>query len=313
MLKSLLRQRKRQNQRRMSRLFDIDFGLGIAVFIMIPLFLAGIVAFFYFIDNYINKYRQKVKRLGTTDRRLLCRIAFFSERGQRKRQEDSYYISPMGSSEQDGVVAVVSDGIGGLKYGDEISKLVTDRIASNIPFDFDDTEFNSTILRGISRDIYNRYKLEGGATLAMVHIRNNYMNVYSCGDSNIILIRGGRAIMLNNKQNYLSILINKLASNGEVTKGAYLDKDAKALIDFMGNSYSRVNRTFRPLRLFAGDYIIVASDGLTDAISLDKLARYINKHSVITAQHLKLNVRNSRRPSQDNYTAIVIKMDYDLF
>ena len=297
----------------MSELFDIDFGLGIAVFIMIPLFLAGIVAFFYFLDNYLNKYRQMVKDLGTKDRRLRCRIAYFSERGQRKRQEDSSYISPMEMSENDGVVAVVSDGIGGLKYGDEISQKVTERIASSFPFNFDDTEFNSTILRGISRDIYNRYKLEGGATLAMVHIKDNLMNLYSCGDSNIILVRKGKATMLNPKQNYLSLLINKLAANGEVTKGAYLDKDAKALVDFMGNSYSRVNRTCSPIRIYDGDYIIVASDGLTDAMTLEQIAEYVSNHSVITAEHLKLSVRNSRRPSQDNYTAIVIRMEYDLF
>ncbi len=297
----------------MSSLFDNDFGLGLAVFILIPLFLAGIVAFFYFLDNYMNKYRRMVKDLGTKDRNLRCRIAYFSERGQRKRQEDSCYISPMTNSEEDGVIAVVSDGIGGLKYGDEISKKVVDRISSGFPYRFEDSETNSAILRGISRDIYNRYKLEGGATLAMVHIRNNLMHIYSCGDSNIILVRKGKAMMLNPKQNYLSILINRLAANGEMTKGAYLDKDARSLVDFMGNSYSRVNRTCSPLLLFDGDYVIVASDGLTDAMSLEKIADYVTNHSVITAEHLKLSVKSSRRPSQDNYTAIVIRMEYDLF
>ena len=81
----------------------------------------------------------------------------------------------------------------------------------------------------------------------------------------------------------------------------------------MGNSFSRVNRTCKPVRLFDGDFIVVASDGLTDAIPVDKIPEYINKYSVSTAQHLKLSVRNSRRPSQDNYTAIVIRMVYDLF
>lgn len=297
----------------MSELFDIDFRMGLAVFLMIPMVLAGIVAFAYFLDNYFKKYRQKVRDLGTADRRLMCMISCFSERGKRNRQEDSYYISPMHDSEKYGVIAVVSDGIGGLKYGDEISRKVTDGISDNYPYDFDDTEHNSAILRGISRDIYNHYKLEGGATLAMVHIKNNYMNIYSCGDSNIILVRKGKAMMLNTRQNYLSLLINKLATNGEVTKGAYLDKDAKALIDFMGNSFSRVNRTYKPIRIFDGDYIVVASDGLTDAIPIEKIPNYVKQYSVTTAQHLKLSVRNSRRPSQDNYTAVVIRMVYDIF
>lgn len=297
----------------MNDYLGMDFKTWLAVFIMIPVILAGIVAFFYFLDNYFNKYRLLVKNIHKNERKMFCMISYFSERGARKRQEDSYYISPMNTSAEDGIVAVVSDGIGGLKYGDEISKFVTDKVAANYPFDFDDPETNSTILRGISREIYNKYKLEGGATLAMVHIKNNFMNVYSCGDSNIMLIRDNRVVMLNTKQNYLSLLIDKLAGNNEVTKSAYLDKDAKALVDFMGNSYSRVNRTYKPIRLFAGDFIVVTSDGITDAIPLNKIPEYVHKYSISSAERLKFTVRNSRRPSQDNYTAVVIKMQYDIF
>ncbi|MCR5061150.1 MAG: protein phosphatase 2C domain-containing protein [Saccharofermentans sp.] len=295
-------------------LFDIDFKLGLAVYIMIPVFLAGVIEFCYFLDNYLTTYRKQIVNSDVlTKRQLMCRIAYFSEKGARKRQEDSYYISPMTDVSENGIVAVVSDGIGGLKYGDDVSKYVTDRIAESFPLVFEDTEINSTILRGISREIYNKYKLKGGATLAMVHIKDDYMNIYCCGDSNVILIRDGKAIMLNTKQNYLSVLVGKLASNGEVTKSAYLDKDAKALIDFMGNSYSRVNRTFRPIRIFEGDYIIVSSDGLTDAIPMEKLPEYLNKQSVYSAERLKFSVRSSKRPNQDNYTAIIIKMEFDIF
>lgn len=298
----------------MLELFDfLGFGRGIAVFLLIPVFLAGVVAFCYFLDNYIGKYRVMVNKPNDTGRPLRCRIAYFSEKGARKRQEDSYYISPMTDTDDNGIIAAVSDGIGGLKFGDEISRFVTDKIGEAFPYVFEDTETNSTILRGISRDIYNEYKLEGGATLAMVHIKNDLMNIYCCGDSNVILIRDGRAIMLNTKQNYLSMLISKLAGNGEVTKSAYLDKDARALVDFMGNSYSRVNRTFKPMRLFDGDYIIVSSDGITDAIPLKKLPVYVHNSATHSAERLKFTIKNSRRPTQDNYTAVVIKMEFDMF
>ncbi|SCW40621.1 Serine/threonine protein phosphatase PrpC [Ruminococcaceae bacterium YRB3002] len=296
----------------MVELFEIDFRLGMAVFISIPVFLTALVAFFYFLDNYFNQYRKLFSDNGHTDRQLRCRIAYFSERGARKRQEDSYYISPLRNASQDGVVAVVADGIGGLKYGDDIAKLVTNGVGDNFPYVFDDPETNSTILRGISRNIYNHYHLEGGATLAMVHIRNNYMNMYSCGDSNIILVRDDKAYILNPKQNYLSVLVERHSSLGETTKSAYLDKDAKALVDFMGNSYSRVTRTFRPVRLYDGDYVIVSSDGLTDAIPLEKIPEYLHKRAVSSAERLKFTVRSSRRPSQDNYTAVIIRMEYDI-
>ena len=116
----------------MLNLFDLGLGFGIAMFLMIPVFLAGVVAFFYFLDNYLSTYRHYINNSNAKGRPLRCRIAYFSEKGARKRQEDSYYVSPMKNVDENGVIAVVSDGIGGLKFGNEISRFVTDKISEDI-------------------------------------------------------------------------------------------------------------------------------------------------------------------------------------
>jgi len=186
----------------------------------------------YFMLYYLIKIKRIRKIMNTSvDDVLFCDIAYFKEKGKRKNQEDSLYISPMRNASTDGIIVAVSDGMGGLNDGEIVSKYVTDKIADNYPFDFENTEEGAAKIRQISDDIYDKYRLCGGATVAMVHIMSNAMQFYSLGDSNIILVRNNKATVLNPKQNYLGVLIKKLATSGENTHEAYINKRYRALVD----------------------------------------------------------------------------------
>ena len=73
----------------------------------------------------------------------------------------------------------------------------------------------------------------------------------------------------------------------------------------MGNLNPRVIYTKKPIRIFDGDKIIVSSDGLTDAVPINKITRYLKDSAASTAVELKRAVASKKRPKQDNYTAIV--------
>ena len=174
------------------------------------------------------------------------------------------------------------------------------------------SEQNADELRRFSNVLYDEYKLSGGSTLAMVHITGNYMNYYSVGDSDIILIRDGIPTILNPRQNYMAILIKSLCRNNKQTQTAYSNPKARSLIDFMGNQNPRVIYTKKPIRIFDGDKIIVSSDGLTDAVSLRNFHRYLRESASGTAAELKRAVASRKRPKQDNYTAIVFTVKRSL-
>jgi serine/threonine protein phosphatase PrpC len=167
------------------------------------------------------------------------------------------------------------------------------------------TEQNADELRKLSNQLYDQYKLSGGSTLAMVHITGNFMNYYSVGDSDIILIREGKPTILNPRQNYMALLIKSLCRNNKQTVTAYSNPKARSLIDFMGNQNPRVIYTKKPIRIFDGDKIIVSSDGLTDAVALRNIHHYLKDSASATALELKRAVASRKRPKQDNYTAIV--------
>ncbi|MBO4580329.1 MAG: protein phosphatase 2C domain-containing protein [Clostridiales bacterium] len=279
----------------------------------------GVIGVAYLLSLYfVLMYILKVGRIRKVTSKnnihvLYCDAAYFKGKGKRKNQEDSLYISPISEAAHNGIIFAVSDGMGGLSDGQVISRYVTERLAEEYPYSFEDTESNAAVIRKISDEVYEKYRLGGGATLAMIHIYANAMNFYSLGDSNIILVRKGTATVLNPKQNYISFLVKKYASAGDNTHEAYINKSSKGLMDFVGNLNSKPIRTRSPIRLMEDDVIIICSDGVTDAIPVVTVPRYTDGAATAIAEKLKLRIRSAKRKRQDNYTAIVIKMDSSIF
>ena len=285
---------------------DTVLTLGIALVLFAVAFVFFVVVAIYTlisITAYSKKHKDKLK--------LVCDVAYFHERGKRDNQEDSIYISPIEKVEESGLIAACSDGMGGLLNGEVVSKYVTDSLAENYPYAFDAQNENAKMISDISNKVYEEYHLGAGATLVMVHIFDDYMNFYSLGDSNIILIRNNRATLLNYKQNYITLMIKKFAEGGIDTVDAYRDTRAKGLIDFVGNLNCNVLKTAKPIRLIENDIIIVSSDGVTDSIPLNRLVNHIHfdQNATGIARAIKYGVKTRRTPRQDNYSAVVIKMN----
>lgn len=268
------------------------------------LFVVAVCVFSYF----IYFYKTKVRNPKAEESNLVLDVAYFHERGKRARQEDSYYISPMDESRKYGLVVCVSDGMGGMRYGDLISQYITDSIKEMHPISFFACENNADAIRKISNMIFDEFKQKGGATLAMVQIQNDHLTFYSVGDSDIILIRNDEATILNPRQNYVALLIKSLVRSGKQTQIAYTNSKARALVDYMGNHNPRVIYTKKPMRLLDGDTVIVSSDGVTDAIPWKSIPKYEASSARAMASNLKLSVKQKKHPKQDNYTGVVIKL-----
>ena len=276
-------------------------ALHSAVFSALILFVLTAAVFIWFTVIYIKK-----KGFGSPeDTDLYIDCAYFQEVGKRPSQQDSVFISPLGEYKRYGITALVADGMGGMEYGGEISEKIARFVEQMCPLSFFATEQNADELRRFSNVLYDEYNLSGGSTLAMVHITGNYMNYYSVGDSDIILIRDGVPTILNPRQNYMALLIKSLCRNNKQTQSAYNNPKARALVDFMGNKNPRVIYTKKPIRIFDGDMIIVSSDGLTDAVALRNIPHYVKDSAGSTALELKRAVAARKRPKQDNYTGIV--------
>ncbi len=281
----------------------------IALFILLILIVAVIVSLVWISRFLIELIRTaRINDAKKEDDPLFADVAYFYERGNRERQEDSLYISHLDDYVDYGIMACVSDGMGGLKYGSEISKFIIDEIEKLFPVNFYDTEAMADAIKKISHKVFEKYSRKGGATLVIVHVFKDMLNFYSVGDSNILLIRNRVATCLNPKQNYSCVLIKNLVLEGKTTEDAYLNKKGRALVDFMGNNNTRVNFSHTPMRLLDGDILLVCSDGVTDAISLNSLPNLLGATAKKTAENVKLAIRMKNFAKQDNYSGIVIKL-----
>ena len=284
---------------------DTVFALRVALVLFAFGFISFVAISLYTLIKtytYNNKHKDKLK--------LVCEVAYFTERGKRGNQEDSVYISPLEKIEKSGLVAACSDGMGGLLNGEVVSKIVTDTLREKFPIKFDAQTENAKMIAGISDRVYDEFHLSAGATLVMVHIFDDLLNFYSLGDSNIVLIRNNKATLLNSKQNYAAVMIKKFAEGGIDSSDAYKDTRARGLTDFIGNHKCNVQKTTKPMKLIDNDIIIVGSDGVTDSMPMNRIVNHIHFDQSATgiARTIKYGVKSSKNPRQDNYSAIVIKM-----
>lgn len=283
----------------------LDVGTRALIGFAIIFVIVAVSAFVMFILQ-----SKKMITVPVDDEYLSLDAAYFHEVGKRERQEDAYYISPMNDIKKYGFVVCIADGMGGMKYGKDIADKIVEKIEKSYPISFFASTHNADMIRQLSNELHKNYGGAGGATLAMAHISNGYLNFYSVGDSDIILIRNNEATILNPRQNYVSILVKNFSLAGKQTHMAYANTKGRALVDYMGNENPRVIYTHKPMKLCDGDVIIVSSDGLTDAIPWQTLPSYMNTTLLGTASEiasrLKINVRTRKHPRQDNYTGVVI-------
>lgn len=240
--------------------------------------------------------------------------AYFHEKGQRARQEDALFVSPLEDYNKNGFIALVTDGMGGMAHGNHVSRYVVSEFSKMRHDEYDDREAIVKKIKEVSNNVFKKYNREAGATLVLVRINNNMLDLYSVGDSDMILIRNGKSIILNHKQNYGSILISNLAGAGKTTEDAYLVPEARQLIDFIGNNNPNVSYTKQSLRLHYDDVILIASDGVLDALSVDNLAEYTSWGDARrAASRIKSEIKSLKLNTQDNYTCILIKLRHMMF
>ena len=82
----------------------------------------------------------------------------------------------------------------------------------------------------------------------------------------------------------------------------------------MGNIETNVIHTSRPIQLYEDDIIIISTDGVTDALSFNKIKGMLTPeyNAKQLARLMKIGVKNKKLPKQDNYSAVIIKMDRSL-
>lgn len=176
----------------------------------------------------------------------------------------------------DQALLVVADGMGGTRQGGEAAATVIHQLARQLPLPPENQQLRTAILNGIeeaNQQILS--ELHGsGSTLAAVEINTDTIRPYHIGDTEILVV-GQRG-----KLKFQSIshsLVGMGVEAGLIDEEDALHHDDRHIIlNAIGSTEMRIELG-APLTLDRHDTVLLASDGLTDNLSLDEIIAFIRK------------------------------------
>ncbi len=241
-------------------------------------------------------------------------IGKLHEQGERSGQQDCFGVSDESLIQTRGLLAVVADGMGGLSDGDKVSTAAVESILDNFVLYQGKCTPEQQLLMLTQYAVESVNKLLGpagfsksGSTLVMGLLRDSAFSFLSVGDSRICLYRHGVLMQLNREHIYK----NKLALdavNGEIAlPDVYSDTRGSGLISFLGmEKLQYIDFPAEPVRLFAGDKLLLMSDGVYNALDNDEIRMCLEAAPEEAAEQIRNAIQEKGYTNQDNYTAVII-------
>jgi len=236
--------------------------------------------------------------------------------GTREEQQDYGYYKV----DNQRVVALVCDGMGGLDSGTIASTVATNKFKELYEHKNPAQAIPEFLLNSV--DILDEYvfhlkdeegkKLAAGTTLVAAIIENDSLFWLSVGDSRLYILRGNEFVQVTRDHNYF-LKLNQMLKEDAINQEQYSAeaKKGEALISFIGLGgidVMDINNT--PFKLLHGDIILLSSDGLYKALSDDEIALCLQKADIENSLEALISKASDKaKMSQDNTTCIIIKYE----
>ncbi len=234
------------------------------------------------------------------------RVGGQSAQGMRPNNQDRY----VADTTRD--VFLVADGMGGQDHGEKASSMAVELIPRAVRVRLDAHvdprqavmqalfEANRAILEASSGQVSGRRM----GTTAVVAVRqNDQVYVAGLGDSRAYLIRGNRVEQLTIDHTVAEALLR----NGALTpEQARHSPYRHVLYKFLGCADLSDSAEVHPFTPQPGDYLVLASDGLTNYVTADDLRNGASHHSDPQKWANELVTLALQRGSNDNVTCVVV-------
>lgn len=243
-------------------------------------------------------------------------IALRTDIGARRYQEDAadFRLS------NDGVFAVLCDGMGGLRGGDvasgECLRLFLEIADAAC---LCDEEILTELLRrrAVEADRYiaslrdqTGSRLRAGTTLVCAVIREECLYFVSVGDSHLYRIRDNAIELLTEEHNYFAELCKEVQAGERTLAEAQNDPKRDALTSYIGiGNITKLHVPDSPVFLREGELLLVCSDGLYRTLDAEEILSITTDNAPVAAlaDALMRRVRAYRLPKQDNTTFLLYR------
>jgi len=242
--------------------------------------------------------------------------------GRRKEQQDTIVSDTFYAYDECGkLIAVLCDGMGGLKGGKRASSLCASTVHNAFHAEADSPSFSvpdfyrraiqhaNEGVRALSGDV--KTPMAGsGTTMVSVVIDDDRLYWASVGDSRIYVMRGEEILCVTKDHNFM-MLLQEQVKRGEITQ-AEADSNPKkeALVSYIGmDRVKYIDMNSKPVKLMDGDFILLCSDGLYRSVSPHEIKDVIRQYGAdtqLTAETLTALAMSKNYKHQDNTSVIII-------
>lgn len=237
--------------------------------------------------------------------------------GQRDYQEDSFGVSDTSQTaiDQKGLMAVLADGMGGLSNGKEISQKAVSNIlgwfASSATL-CNDAETMKSVVIAMNDELCSAFGndcgMKSGTTLVTALIKEGFLHWLCVGDSRLFLKRGDRLYQMNEDHDYLNQLLDGVIDGDINLSKVFSDPQKDSLAVCIGKKdLDLFDYSKQGFRLEYGDILVLCSDGVYNALSMDEMIDNITGEPMTDAERIKQTILSKGIPHQDNNTIIIVK------
>lgn len=206
-----------------------------------------------------------------------------------------------------------------MKNGKDASKLASAVFVKEYSAKKPSEKVSDALYRALLRtneSVYQETKrlgVEGasGTTLIATVIKDNKLNFVSVGDSFIYLLRDKELSILNKQHIYRNKLVEEYTLGKRSFESIDLDPNVKGLTSYIGGSQiAEIDLLRLGFPLKNGDIVVLASDGLSDALNNDEIKEILERplNAPDLANKLVEKAIGKNRVNQDNTTVLVLRV-----
>lgn len=241
----------------------------------------------------------------------------------RDNNEDRVFLS----ANDQLVMAIVADGMGGAVAGEEASRIAVEQIheglldsGSDFPNGYREMDEETLAMKmrkaiidandSIVHEAQRHPELKGmGTTVTMAFIRNTHVVLGHVGDSRAYLIDGsnGEIVQITSDHSFVQALVTAGHISAEEAEEHPM---RNVLYRALGQAHDvEVDIYYEKLRI--GDRMVLCSDGLTLHVKPNEIAQIVLSSETPEEASQKLVEMANKRGGRDNVSAIVVKVDRD--
>ena len=270
--------------------------------------------------NLFSRWRRKspmpAPEQSLPQRYLSYQCAALQGIGSRENQEDAWAIlnaEDVTKIRNEGLLALVADGMGGLSHG-ALASYIGIQVISEAFRNMDRTrpleQQLSHSVKAAAEAVYGELQGAGGSTVIACLLYDQQLHYAGMGDSYLYLLRKGNLIRINREQNVLhNHYLEQIRRGCMNTSAAFGAVQPLAVTDFLGiDRIHEPDSLHRALPLMDDDVLLLCSDGVGSVLPPAEICECLRiPNANAAADALQQRVLAKQNVHQDNYTAVVIR------